>query len=272
MAFTKTRQLLLSLNNKLHEKCNGELTLELGFFSDMVTRENVSYYEKNTEPPIFLLCLNIKKEGKKHCISSISCKISEDEMEISSKTHQNYEGRKYNLLLRSAIVLLAPHMKNEDGTQITQVVSRAINPSSAFSMIKYFNATNDELDDYMEENEIEPSEIKLEDIQTFFDEKGDLGGEEELTEEEEAALMMENEDFGNITTLIIDLNNEETLQKANETYINTLERIGCPEGTAKGVRKTRRTKKTKKTKKNRTSRRSNKKTKKTKKNRTTSRT
>ena len=264
MAFTKTRQLLLSLNNKLHEKCNGELTLELGFFSDMVTRENVSYYEKNTEPPIFLLCLNIKKEGKKHCISSISCKISEDEMEISSKTHQNYEGRKYNLLLRSAIVLLAPHMKNEDGTQITQVVSRAINPISAFSMIKYFNATNDELDNYMEENEIEPSEIKLENIQTFFDEKSDLGFDEELTEEEEAALMMENEDFGNITTLIIDLNNEETLQKANETYINTLERIGCPEGSAKGFRKTRRTKgkKTKKSKKTtkRTNRRTTKKT------------
>lgn len=268
MAFTKTRHLLLFLNNKLQEKCNGELTLELGFFSDIVKRENVSYYEKNTVPPNFLLCLNIKKAGKKHCVSSISCKINEDEMEISSKTHQNYEGRKYNLLLRSAIVLLAQHIKNEDGTQITKVVSRAINPISVLSMIKYFNATNDELDDYMEENEIEPSEIKLEDIQTFFDEKGDLGGEEELTEEEEAALMMENKDFGDITTLIIDLNNEETIERANQTYINTLERIGCPEGTAKGFRKTRRTK-GKKSKKNRTTRRSNKKT---KKNRTTSRT
>jgi hypothetical protein len=272
MAFTKTRKILSNLNDKLHEKCNGALTMELGFFSDMVTRENVSYYEKNTEPPIFLLCLNIKKAKKKHCISSISCKINEDEMEISSKTREEHERKKYNLLLRSAMVLLAQHIKNEDGTQITKVVSRAINPISVLSMIKYFNATNDELDDYMEENEIEQSEIKLEDIQTFFDEKGDLGGEEELTEEEEAALMMENEDFGDITILAIDLENEETIQKANETYINTLERIGCPEGTAKGVRKTRRTKKTKK---NRTSRRSNKKTKKTtktKKNRTTSRT
>ena len=259
MAFTKTRHLLLFLNNKLQEKCNGELTLELGFFSDMVKRENVSYYEKNTEPPIFLLCLNIKKAGKKHCVSSISCKINEDEMEISSKTHENYEGRKYNLLLRSAIVLLAQHIKNEDGTQITKVVSRAINPISVLSMIKYFNATNDELDDYMEENEIEPSEIKLEDIQTFFDEKGDLGGEEELTEEEEAALMMENKDFGDITTLIIDLNNEETIERANQTYINTLERIGCPEGTAKGFRKTRRTK-GKKTKKNRTTKKTNRRT------------
>ena len=35
--------------------------MELGFFSDMITRENVSYYEKNIEPPTFLLCLNIKK-------------------------------------------------------------------------------------------------------------------------------------------------------------------------------------------------------------------
>ena len=89
------------------------------------------------------------------------------------------------------------------------------------------------------------------DIKAFFDENSDLGFDEELTEEEEAALMMENEDFGNITTLIIDLNNEETLQKANETYINTLERIGCPEGSAKGFRKTRRTKGKKSRKTNR---------------------
>jgi hypothetical protein len=267
MAFTKTRHPLLDLNNKLHEKCNQELTLELGFFSDMVKRENVSYYEKNTEPPIFLLCLNIKKEGKKHCISSISCKIDEDEMEISSKTHQDYEGRKYNLLLRSAIVLLAPYIKTEDGTQITKVVSRAINPISVLSMIKYFNATNYELDNYMEENEIEPSEITVQDIQTFFDEKGDLGGDEELTEEEEAALMMENEDFGDITTLIIDLNNGETIQKAFETYITTLERIGCPEETGGGVRKSRKTKarKTRKTKTRKTRKTKTRKNKKTKK-------
>ena len=154
-------------------------------------------------------------------------------MEISSKTHRDYEGKKYNLLLRSAMILLAHHIR-----PITQIVSRAINPISAFSMVKYFNAHSEDLDEYMEENDIEPEEITLADIQTFFDEKSDLGMDEDLTEEEEAALMMENENFGNITTLVVHLN-QETMDKARETYMNTLERIGSPEGKG-GKRKSKR--------------------------------
>ena len=246
MAFTKTRGLIQFLNKKLQEKCNKELTMELGFFSDMIARENVSFYEKNTDLPTFLLCLNIKKGGKKHCISSISCKLSGDEMEISSKTHKDYEGNKYNLLLRSASVLLAEHIKNEDGTPITKIVSRALNPISAFSMIKYFNASNDELDEYMDDNEIESSEITLDDVQTFFDEKNDLGIDEDLNDEEIEALMMENPDFGYIAILEINLD-KETIEKTLETYINTLERIGCPpKRTGEGTKKRKRKKKIKK--------------------------
>jgi hypothetical protein len=230
--------------------------MELGAFSVMSVRENVSFYEKNTTPPDLLLCLNITKNGKIHCISSISCKIKGGEMEISSKTHRDYEGKKYNLLLRSAMILLAHHIR-----PITQIVSRAINPISAFSMVKYFNAHSEDLDEYMEENEIEPGEITLADIQAFFDEKSDLGMDEDLTEEEEAALMMENEDFGNITTLVVELN-EETMDKARETYMNTLERIGSPDGKGR-KRKSKRakskskiTRKSKRTRKSRKSRKS----------------
>lgn len=153
--------------------------MELGAFSVMSARENVSFYEKNTTLPDLLLCLNIRKNGKIHCISSISCKIKGGEMEISSKTHRDYEGKKYNLLLRSAMILLAYNIR-----PITKIVSRAINPISAFSMVKYFNAKSEDLDEYMEENEIEPGEITLADIQAFFDEKSDLGMDEDLTEEE----------------------------------------------------------------------------------------
>jgi len=237
MAFTKTRGLIQFLNKKLHEKCNNELTMELGFFSDMIARENVSFYEKNTDLPTFLLCLNIKKSGKKHCISSISCKLNEDKMEISSKTHKDYEGNKYNLLLRCATILLAEHIKNEDGTPITKIVSRALNPISAFSMIKYFNASNDELDEYMDDNEIESSKITLGNIQTFFDEKNELEIDEDLNDEEIEALMMENPDFGYIAILEINLD-KETIEKTLETYMNTLERIRCPpERTAEGTKK-----------------------------------
>ena len=168
-------------------------------------------------------------------------------MEISSKTHRDYEGKKYNLLLRSAMILLAYNIR-----PITKIVSRAINPISAFSMVKYFNAKSEDLDEYMEENEIEPGEITLADIQAFFDEKSDLGMDEDLTEEEEAAL---NEDFGNITTLVVKLN-KETMDKTRETYMSTLERIGSPEGKG-GKRKSKRAKrKSRKSKKSRKSRKS----------------
>ena len=234
MSIQRTYSLINELNELLQKKFPA-LTMELEAFSVMSARENVSFYEKNTTPPDLLLCLNITKNGKIHCISSISCKINEGEMEISSKTHRDYEGKKYNLLLRSAMILLAHHIR-----PITQIVSRAINPISAFSMVKYFNAKSDDLDEYMEENDIEPEEITLVDIQAFFDEKSDLGMDEDLTEEEEAALMMENEDFGNITTLVVHLN-QETMDKARETYMNTLERIGSPGGKG-GKRKSKRTK------------------------------
>jgi hypothetical protein len=234
MSIQRTHSLIKELNEQLHQKFPA-LTMELGAFSVMSARENVSFYEKNTTLPDLLLCLNITKNGKIHCISSISCKINEGEMEISSKTHRDYEGKKYNLLLRSAMILLAHYIR-----PITQIVSRAINPISAFSMVKYFNAHSEDLDEYMEENDIEPEEITLADIQAFFDEKNDLGMDEDLTEEEEAALMMENENFGNITTLVVELN-EETMNKSRETYMNTLERIGSPEGKGR-KRKSKRTK------------------------------
>ena len=256
MSIQRTHSLINELNELLQRK-NPALTMELGAFSVMSARENVSFYEKNTTPPDLLLCLNITKNGKIHCISSISCKIKGGEMEISSKTHRDYEGKKYNLLLRSAMILLAYNIR-----PVTKIVSRAINPISAFSMVKYFNAHSKDLDEYMEENEIEPGEITLADIQAFFDEKSDLGMDEDLTEEEEAALMMENEDFGNITTLVVKLN-QETMDKARETYMNTLERIGSPGGkggkrkSKKGKRKSRNSKrKSRKSKKSRKSRKS----------------
>ena len=60
MAFARTQRLIDDLNRKLQEKCP-MLTMELGLFSEMSARENVSFYEKNTELPIYLICLNIKK-------------------------------------------------------------------------------------------------------------------------------------------------------------------------------------------------------------------
>jgi hypothetical protein len=70
--------------------------------------------------------------------------------------------------------------------------------------------------------------------------------------------MMENEDFGNITTLVVELN-KETMDKTRETYMKTLDRIGSPEGKGrkrKSKRAKRKSRKSKKSKKSRKSRKS----------------
>lgn len=221
-------RLLDNLNELLQEKCARHLELEIGPYERFKTRKNVSLYP--AEHPRIVLCLNLVKRTSKHCISSISCKVDDDDrsMEISSKTHEKHEGKKYNLLLRSAIILLAKHVKTQTGKPITKIISRAINPISAFSMIKYFNAQNDDLNAYMEENGIEPGNITLDNVRTYFDENGNIEADRELTEEEEAALMKNNEEFGNVIDLVVDLKNAMTIEKTRQTYDETIGRIVCP--------------------------------------------
>ena len=95
-----TRSIFNSLNSALKNRTNGELIMELAPFSDIVSRGNVSYYEEGGTPD-FLLCLNtrirneINGRSEIHCISSISCTIIGQSITISSKTHPDYEGRKY---------------------------------------------------------------------------------------------------------------------------------------------------------------------------------
>jgi len=223
-------RLLNSLNDLLLDKCSNLLELEIGPYDDFKTRKNVSLYPD--EHPKTVLCLNLRKSTSKHCISSISCKIDDEDqsIEILSKTHEKHEGKKYNLLLRSAIILLAKYVKTGDGKPITKIVSRAINPISAFSMIKYFNAQNDDLNAYMEENGIEPGNITLDDVRTYFDENGNIDTVKELTEEEEAALMKKNPEFGNVIDLVVDLKNRKTILKTRQTYDETIGRIVCPVG------------------------------------------
>ena len=189
MSIVHTRTTLSNLNRALQERTNGELIMELVSFDETVSRENVSYYEEGGTPD-FLLCLNtrirneINGRSEIHCISSISCTIIGQSIIISSKTHPSYEGRKYNLLLRSAIVLLAPYMENERGSSITEITSQALSSVSAYSMIKYFNATVDGLRGYLEAHkipEITPKVIdeylkdKDDDVESF---PSDMGSQE----------------------------------------------------------------------------------------------
>ena len=115
----EAKEKIAELNEKLQRKCSGNkgspkgnktLALELDFYSKFKDRNNLSINEDMINPHI-VLCLN--KMPENHCISSIACKINKADktMEISSKTHTSHEGKKYNTLLRSAIMYAAKHIK-----------------------------------------------------------------------------------------------------------------------------------------------------------------
>lgn len=221
-----TRSTLLFLNNELQKKCGNTLRLELGNYQEIISqKEKVSLYDKSkTNDFQLLLCLNKNSS----CIATISCKINNDgSMEISSKTDPNYEGRKYNLLLRCAIVLLASSIFIDISKtkKVTSIVSRAINPISILLMAKYFHATNDELERFIENNSLSYQTLTLEDMQNFYDELNEIPEFE--TEEEEMNYLENQKSFGNPVLLSIDVNDANIINKTKRLYSELV--IKCPD-------------------------------------------
>jgi hypothetical protein len=152
----EARSKLEELNNLLQEKCK-DLSLTLDYYNDMekygITdisafnnkedkdkeedEDKYNNYLKDQNSAI--LCLNYKNS----CISSLILGMNtemgdDDEIEIASKTNSNYEGRKFNKLLRAVIIIIGGSIKSPSGTPIKFIFSRAENPVSAFLMINTF--------------------------------------------------------------------------------------------------------------------------------------
>jgi hypothetical protein len=180
-------------------------------------------------------------------VSSIACKINKHngEMEISSQTEDAYEGKKYNLLLRAVCFSVASYIFYKKSGSLSRkrsslksrttrsvshwypvksIVSRAINPISTYSLVKYFNAHNPDLDTYLDENGFQDrSTITLDVIEDY-----EVPITLDMSEEEATEYMKNNEDFGQPLHLVIRLRNKTTIKKINETLMSTLDRIGCP--------------------------------------------
>ena len=236
---------IAELNEKLQEKCNNKLALELDFYSQFKDRENLSINEDRINPHI-VLCLN--KMPENHCISSIACKINKADktMEISSKTHTSHEGKKYNTLLRSAIMYAAKYIKykisesrsrrkskskskgktkskSKSGfMRVTKIISRSINPVSTLLLVKYFGATNDDLDEFIDENEYDRSTITLDQIKEFQQEST-----EDMTSSEELEYMENDENFGEPLLLTVNLLDPDVAEKIEETFESTLKKMTC---------------------------------------------
>jgi hypothetical protein len=71
-----------------------------------------------------------------NCVSSLVIKYKNKEIYFDSKTREDFEGNKLNKLLRATIIIIAKDLFEE----CVFVTSSAINPTSAYLMINYFNA------------------------------------------------------------------------------------------------------------------------------------
>jgi len=238
---SQTKPILKRLNEILLRKCGPNVTLDLGKYKSMMKKrkEVALYYEDADVIDIdnhLLLCLNYTNPANhlnwaKRCIASITCKILDDgSIEISSKTEPKFEGRKINLWLRCATVLLAPHIKFSahlgQAQHITQIISRAINPISMLLMSKYFGATNAKLEEFMELHELDYPTLVLANMQEFYDEQNEILGD---TESEQEEYMMNNENFGEPVFLTIDLTDAAIMERTGQ-LIETID-VRCPDPT-----------------------------------------
>jgi Mor family transcriptional regulator len=125
---------LSELNDSLQTKCSN-LSLHLDYVYKHKTDSTLELYDdlkKNYSVGPYLLVLCLYYDN--HCISSITIKINGIELSIDSRTHTDYERRKYNILLCSIIIILSKHISKD----IKYIISIAINQVSAYIMMQYF--------------------------------------------------------------------------------------------------------------------------------------
>ena len=129
----KAKTKLIELNAFLQQKCSN-LSLYLDYVYNHKTDSTLELYERFIEeysdgPYSLVLCLY----NDNHCISSITITIDGIELSIDSRTHTDYESRKYNILLRSIIIIISKYLSSD----ITYIKSVAINPASAYMLMQY---------------------------------------------------------------------------------------------------------------------------------------
>ena len=134
MNLNDAQQKLIELNKSLQEKCSN-LSLYLDYVYNHKTDSTLELYKDlnkkySVGPYLLVLCLY----NDNHCISSITIKIDGTELFIDSRTHISYQNKKYNILLRSIIIILSKHISKD----IKYIISNAINQGSAYMMMQYF--------------------------------------------------------------------------------------------------------------------------------------
>lgn len=243
------------LNDILSKYCGKSLFIEFNYFETMTmdkSLDDFDIYDPESETPL-MLCLF---RGRK-CISSITCKlnIKENAIEISSKTNELYQGKKYNLFLRYAIVLILhdleykKHRYNTRKSHIPlkfhSIISRAVNPISILAMAKHFYARNEKFNAYMNTHGLTYDNLTLNDTKQFYDELRYIP--DDLQEDEIEDYYETYIEPYDPVVMTINLQDDTTVQNIRDKILNIL--ILCPE--KKRTRKVSISKKSQKSRKRR---------------------
>jgi hypothetical protein len=129
---SKAKEKLLELSSELSSELNG-YSISLDYIYNFESSNSVSAYNNAPEETSLLLCMNVST----NCVSSIDLWIQEDTITILSGTSEHHLKRGYNKLLRCVVFILAPLIG--ETPFITKIISDALNPISAYSLLRYFD-------------------------------------------------------------------------------------------------------------------------------------
>jgi hypothetical protein len=159
---------LIDSNEKLQQKCGLSYNLKISHYSKR-DKDGAVYDETDSPDYDIILCLYHNDK----CISSITGRYNHfsNSMELLSKTDGKYEGKKYNLYLRTLFIYLMYFVRQPP---IKKIYSYATNPISTYAMYKHFFANNADLQEYVELHKLTPEAFTLADAKDFhvyFNEK-----------------------------------------------------------------------------------------------------
>jgi hypothetical protein len=149
------------INQDLYKKCDrSKYSIDLRRYENR-DKDVVTYDEQNNYD--LILCLYYNKK----CISSVTGRYhaKDNSMEILSKTHSDFENKKFNLYLRTAFIYLMCFVR----PSIRTIYSFSENPISTYTMYKYFHVYNDDLNQFVTENHLTPNTFTVEDAKNFHD-------------------------------------------------------------------------------------------------------
>ena len=170
------KEAINNINKRLEEfnETKGcKYKLDINYFYQMDKNAEITAHHE-IHPKTLLLCAF----NNDVCVSSIIIEYNNGYITIFSHTKKQREGNKLNKLLRAVIIIIARTIYAD----AKYILSDAVNPTSAYLMMKYFNAEgrDDRMEvpthfrDYIEKHRalevtIELNDVNIENAKTVFD-------------------------------------------------------------------------------------------------------